>query len=402
MRVVNIRLRDFRNYPELDLRPTSGLNLLVGENAQGKTNLLEAIHLLATTRSLKASREGEMIRHGGACAGVWAEVESETSGTALLEVEIYPGDRKSVRINGSRRERVTELLGQINVVFFGALDLGIVSGEPSLRRRYLNTEISQTSPKYCFDLANYRKVLEQRNRLLRDLRERPIRNSGLEAWDEQLAAYGAMLVDKRRFYIERLAPLAEDVHRELTDGRETLTVRYLPNLPIGDARTPEAVADLFRAELARMRPEEIRRGTSLVGPQRDDLQFCIGGVDARPFGSQGQQRTVVLSLKLAEFRLMEALLGEPPVLLLDDVMSDLDDARRAHLLRWIDRKCQTFVTCTSLESFPRAILEGAQVYRVAQGTVEADAAQAPKKARHARASASGAEKRGDGPASSVA
>lgn len=372
MRVLTLRLRDFRNYAALELSPAPGLNVLVGENAQGKTNLLEAIHLLATTRSLKASREGEMVRQGAPSAGVWAEVEREDSGSAVLEVEVFPGDKKTVRVNGSRGERVMELLGRVNVVFFGALDLGIVSGEPSLRRRYLSTEISQMSPRYCFDLAAYRKVLEQRNRLLRDLRDRPMRNSGLEAWDEQLVLYGSTLVEKRRFYVENLAPLADDVHRELTDGRESLKVRYLPNLPIGESRSAEEIAGVFRDELARMRGEEMRRGTSLVGPQRDDLQFLIGERDARTYGSQGQQRTVVLSLKLAEFLLMEAQLGEPPILLLDDVMSDLDDGRRGHLLKWIERKCQSFVSCTSLESFPDKVVSGARVYRVEAGALRID------------------------------
>ncbi len=369
MQVQSIRLRDFRNYAELVVSPAPGLNVLVGQNAQGKTNLLEAVHLLATTRSLKASREAEMIRQSAAAANIWAEVEREKTGPVLLEVDVFPGDKKAVRVNGSKRDRVMELLGQINVVFFGALDLSIVSGEPSVRRRYLSTEISQISPKYCFDLASYRKVLEQRNRLLRDLRERPVRNSGLEAWDEQLVLYGATLVEKRRFYIERLAPLADEVHRKLTEGRENLTVRYVPNLRLGEARRAEEVAEVFRAQIAEMRVDEMRRGTSLVGPQRDDLQFLIGEMDARPFGSQGQQRTVVLSIKLAEYLLIEAQIGEPPILLLDDVMSDLDDGRRGHLLKWIHRKCQTFMTCTSLESFPQDIVEEAKVYRVDAGTI---------------------------------
>src|SRR5579872_1103783 len=177
MRLQELKLRHFRNYTELSLAPGHGLNIFVGENAQGKSNLLEAIYLLATSRSLRAGRESEMIQRAAEMAAVAAEVIREREGDVGLELSVFQTDKKSVRVNGVRRARVIELLGQLNAVFFGALDLGIVSGEPAIRRRWLNLEISQISPKYCFDLAAYKKVLEQRNRLLRDLRDRPYRDS---------------------------------------------------------------------------------------------------------------------------------------------------------------------------------------------------------------------------------
>jgi DNA replication and repair protein RecF len=387
MRLRELKLRNFRNYTALDLTPGEGLNLFVGENAQGKSNLLEAVFLLATSKSLRAGRESEMIQRTAEMAAVGAEVAREREGDVGLELSVFQTDKKSIRVNGVRRPRVIELLGQLNAVFFGAVDMGIVSGEPSLRRRYLNLEISQISPKYCFDLAAYKKALDQRNRLLRDLRERPYRNSGLDAWNEQLVRHGAPLIEKRRFFIERLAPLADEIHRDLTDGRESLEVRYLPSIPLSPARentdqspnaqrpTPSAnpswaaVADAFRAEVERVAADEMRRGVTLTGPQRDDLQFLINGADARTYGSQGQQRTVVLSLKLAEFRLMEEYVGEAPVMLLDDVMSDLDDARQKHLLGSLRRRCQTFLTCTSLRAFPPDILAEAHVYHVREGMV---------------------------------
>jgi DNA replication and repair protein RecF len=375
MHLQSLQLRHFRNYKELLLEPGAGLNILVGENAQGKSNVLEAIYLLATSKSLRAGRDSEMIHNSAEMAAVGAEVVREREGDVSLEMAVLPSEKKTVRINGMKRARVIDLLGQLNAVFFGALDLGIVTADPSIRRRYLNLEISQISPKYCFDLAGYKKTLEQRNRLLRDLRDRPYRDGSLEAWNEQLFRYGAPLFEKRRFFIQRLSPLAEEIHRALSDGRETLEIRYQPSVPLPDDSDLLAIDRAFREEVERIGGEEIRRGVTLTGPQRDDLQFMINGADARSFGSQGQQRTVVLSLKLAEFRLMEEYVGEPPVMLLDDVMSDLDDLRRSHLLCWMRRRCQTFLTCTNLRDFPDDILADSHIYHISAGTILSDGAK---------------------------
>jgi DNA replication and repair protein RecF len=406
----------------LEFVPGEGLNILHGANAQGKSNILESLSLLATTRSLRAGRESELILNGMEMAHVVAEIDREREGEVELQVSVFQSDKKAVRINGLKRGRVVELLGQFNAVFFGAIDLAIVNGDPSERRHYLNVEISQISPRYVYDLGHYKRVLEQRNRLLRDLRERPRspQGSGLDEWNEQLVRYGAPLFDKRRFYMERLAPLADQIHRDLTEGKEGLEIRYLPSIPLpteisasslvrestreerylaaaeseADARSgsaassvtaavlpeapesplrgAEAIAAAFHRHLSRVAEDELRRGTTLIGPQRDDLTFLINGLDARAYGSQGQQRTVALALKLAEFRLIEDYVGEPPVMLLDDVMSDLDDTRRNHLLTWIQRRCQTFLTCTNLRSFPKEILTGATLFKVEAGTVTPD------------------------------
>ena len=454
MRVCQLKLSDFRNYRELDLKPAGGINILYGENAQGKSNVLEALWLLATTRSLRASRESELILRDSEIAHVTAEVDREREGDVELQVSVFQGDnKKAVRVNGMKRERVMDLLGQFNAVFFGALDLNIVTGEPTDRRHYLNVEISQISPRYVVNMGHYKRVLQQRNRLLRDLRDRPRppADLGLDVWTQQLVHFGAPLLDTRRFYVERLAPLAAQIHRELTDGRETLDVRYVPSFALpqeegekrrgeegqtkgtsaqsdtsvretneerymtearqaADADTADAneaalaqntseertlaadtppnapqtalsaterVANAFHAQLLAVGREEARRGTTLVGPQRDDLSFSINGADARIYGSQGQQRTVALSLKLAEFRLIEEYVGEPPVMLLDDVMSDLDDARRRHLLTWVRGRGQTFITCTNLRAFPADILAEAATFQVTAGTLTADARPKP-------------------------
>ncbi len=427
MHVRHLKLNSFRNYTELELTPGAGINILYGENAQGKTNVLEALSLLATTRSLRASRESELIRQGAEVAHVSAEVEREQMGEAELEVSVFQTDKKAVHINGSKRPRVIDILGQFNAVFFGSIDLSIVTGEPADRRHYLNVEISQISPRYVYDLGHYKRVLAHRNRLLKELRDRPRppQELGLDIWNEQLITYGAPIVEKRLFYLSRLAPLAEKVHRELTEGRETLEIRYLPSLrlpeppktitsasagtrireesresryvseletipeSLGESAMPQTPPDspleatdslssAFRQQLTALELEEARRGTTLLGPQRDDIGFFINGVEARLYGSQGQQRTATLALKLAEFQLIEDYVGESPVMLLDDVMSDLDDSRRAHLLSWIRRRCQTFITCTSLRSFPKEILAEASTFHVVSGVITPDVRKKPR------------------------
>ena len=422
MRVCQLKLSQFRNYRELDFHPGAGINILHGDNAQGKSNILEAISLLATTRSLRASRESELVYREEEAASVNAEIGREREGDVELQVSVFQGDKKAVRVNGMKRPRVVDLLGEFNAVFFGSIDLAIVTGEPTDRRHYLNVEISQISPRYVYDLGHYKRALAQRNRVLRDLRDRPRppESSGIEAWNEQLVTFGSTLFDKRRFYTERLAPLADQIHRELTEGRESLELRYMPSIvlpslhggatlaresreeryladtqeaagesseeSIPQNRPPaplsgaEAIAAAFREQLTGVGAEEARRGTTLLGPQRDDLCLFINGMDARLYGSQGQQRTVALALKLAEFRLIEDYIGEPPVLLLDDVMSDLDDQRRNHLLQYARRRCQTFITCTNLRSFPKEILAEAATFHVAAGTVTADAKRKSKPA----------------------
>ena len=388
MYIREIRLRGFRNYTELNLHPNDGLNVLVGRNAQGKSNVLESIYLLATSKSLRAGRDSEMIQQGGDLATVTAEVIRQTDADVEVEVAILPSDKKSVRINGVRRPRVIELLGRLNAVHFSSADLGVVSGEPALRRRFLNLEISQISPKYVYDLASYKKALEQRNRLLRDLRERPYADSGLDVWSEQLVRYGAPMYDKRRFFVERLAPLADEIHRELTDGKETLSIHYLPSVPLAEERTESATETAFRNQLRSSSAEEVRRGVTVVGPQRDDIRFLINGWDARLYGSMGQQRTVVLSLKMAQFRLMQDYVGEAPVMLLDDVFSDLDDRRREHLLSWVRGRCQTFITTTNLHALAPEILTESAIYEVEAGRIERqEAAVAPEPAPAAEAKA---------------
>jgi DNA replication and repair protein RecF len=386
MRVTRLELFDFRNYHHLRLEPAPGLNLLVGPNAQGKTNLLESLYALATTKSARASRDSEMVRFGADACRIVADVAREAAGDVEVEMAIgaagatnIGAERKIVKVNHGKQARVTDLIGNFNTVLFSSIDLDIVRGEPESRRRFLNYEIAQVSPRYVLALAVYKRALEQRNRLLKDVRWGHVGVDSLDAWTAQLIEHGAKLIERRRAYIEKLSAHAAEVHRALTNDVETLTVEYAPSFPLGTTVvTAEDAVTAFRNALAGVRRDEIQRGTTLLGPQRDDLAFRVGAdtegaVDVKTFGSQGQQRTVALSLRLAERRLIEEMVGEPPVVLLDDVLSDLDEQRRAQIFALALSGGQTFLTTTDLAAIPPAAVAEGQVWRVTAGEVEKQA-----------------------------
>ncbi len=373
MHLTKLVLANFRNYASLHLVPNAGLNLITGENAQGKTNLLEAVYLLATGRPLRTSKEDELIRWEAEEAAVRAHIHREHALNVEVEVHLARNRPRVVKVDG-QTYRAAAALGQFNVVVFSALDLETVRGQPADRRRYLDIEISMLSPAYVRVLAGYKRALEQRNRLLKGIREgggmvTPSTIQLLEAWDEQLVRYGASVMVARDRFIAALRPLAQNAHLELAEGREELDIRYAPSTE-GVTSDREQTAQLFRHHLHTVRDEEMRRGSTLVGPQRDDLLLYVNGKEARTYASQGQQRTVMLSLKRAEFELTLQERQEPPIVLLDDVMSDLDNVRRAQLLRMTLRGAQAFITATSAETFPKEILVSARIYRVENGRIE--------------------------------
>ncbi|MBC8143024.1 MAG: DNA replication/repair protein RecF [Armatimonadetes bacterium] len=392
MRVSRLELFDFRNYETCRIEPGAGLNVLVGANAQGKTNLLEAVGVLATTKSVRAGRDTEMVRFGAEACRIVAEVVKETgSGDTLLEIAIGAGgaqstavsastarvsERKLVKINHGKQTRIADLIGHLNAVFFSSLDLDIVRGEPTERRRFLDYEIAQVSPAYLLAYAQFKKALEQRNRLLKDIRFGAMSPDALDAWTEQIIRHGARLMERRRAYIAQLAHHADTVQRGITDGAETLTVEYCPSFALDTGAVGEAeIAEAFRVALAGMRREELARGSTLLGPQRDDLQFRVGtdaasATDVRLYGSQGQQRTVALALRLAERRLLEEMVGEPPVVLLDDVLSDLDERRRKEVLALsLTGGQQTFLTVTETDALPPEARDAATIWEVNAGVI---------------------------------
>ncbi|MFM7320009.1 MAG: DNA replication/repair protein RecF [Armatimonadota bacterium] len=384
MLVRRLALHDFRNIADLAIEPEAGLNLVVGPNAQGKTSLLESLHVLATTKSHRTARDVELVRFGAPATRCLTTIErggSSAGETADLEVAIAAAgstepDRKRVRIDGVRQNRTVDLLGRLQVVLFSVNDVDMVRGEPTERRRFLDYAISQVSPRYALALGAYRKALEQRNRLLKDVRRRAVDADSLDAWSEALAVHGARIVERRADFLARLAPHAAAMHGLLSDGVEKLTVAYKPSFALPAEASVEAAVDAFREALARVRSEEIARGTTLAGPQRDDVMLSVGNgegqtVEVRNFGSQGQQRTAALALRMAERVLAEELSGDPPVVLLDDVLSDLDERRRSQVLAHaLQRGGQTFLTTTETSVLPPDTVDAARVWRLRAGRIE--------------------------------
>ncbi|OUM97924.1 MAG: hypothetical protein BAA04_01005 [Firmicutes bacterium ZCTH02-B6] len=376
MDIRRLILKDFRNYAHLDLEPAGGLNLLAGANAQGKTNLLESILFLAVFRSPRAAREAELVRWGQEEAQAAAQIgRGETTGR--LEVRLRRDGPKAVLWNGAA-QRPQEALGILTAVSFFPDDLDLVKGAPAGRRRLLDVLLCQADGLYRRHLARLNRVLRHRNVQLKGLQGTPKAAALLEVWNEQLVAEAVPIMVRRARAVRRLGQWAAAIHSRITAGRERLELVYQP-FYAGEAGDPQeawedaaAVRDRFQQELRRRQGEELARGVSLVGPQRDDVRFVIDGADARSFASQGQQRTAVLAVKLAELELLKEETAEYPVLLLDDVLSELDATRRAYLLEVVAETVQTFVTTAHLEPLPSSLRERARVFRVQGGTVRPD------------------------------
>jgi DNA replication and repair protein RecF len=357
--VAELSLEGFRNYDHLSLGLSPGFNVLTGRNAQGKTNFLEALYLLATTRLLRGQRDAEAIKEGRTRAIVAAEmIQSRTRVAITLE----RGIRKRASLNGLNLPRAADLIGRLPCVSIGAEDMAIVRGEPTDRRLFLDLELSSLYPGYLRHLTMYKRALEQRNALLREARETPLPAALYEPWEAQLAEHGASLRLYRRRFLDRLSPMTAQTHARMGSG-ERLRLAYAAK---DDANDPESLADA----LAASRGIDAARGGTSAGPHRDDLSLEIDGREARLYGSQGQQRTSVISIKVATLEVARQELGLPPLLLLDDILSDLDERRRALLVEVVlENAGQAVLTCTEAEAAGARILEQARVFEVVAGTV---------------------------------
>ena len=359
MHITRIRLVDFRSYERLALSPAPGLCVLLGENAAGKTNVLEAIFLCALGRSHRTRHDAELVRYGRHAAQVELALSSRT-GTHEIACRLFSAGRRELTVDTKALSRSGELLGTLHVVMFSPEDLRLIKQGPAERRRFLDMELSQLSAAYYYRLQQYNLALKQRNALLK----RETDPALFAPWDEQLATLGAALIHSRAGFMEKLAGVASTLHKELSGG-ETLRVTYQPAF---EAAQPPVIAQAMREALASSLDRDIRLGSTQTGPHRDDILLELNGTDVRAYGSQGQQRTAALALKLSELTLMEELGGEPPVLLLDDVLSELDCARQRMLASAMGH-VQTFLTCTQLAGLHDAGLTGMTVYRVANGAV---------------------------------
>jgi DNA replication and repair protein RecF len=374
--LANVSLFDFRNYAELDLTLERSSTVLFGGKAQGKTNLLEAVVLTALARSPRTQQTSELIRFGQPAARVTCQVQTD-DGMEELETRIIssqvPGQHrveKRFRVNGRERP-MTEVVGRLRVVLFWPDDLQLIKGSGEGRRRFMNMLLSQLDSAHARYLNEYQRLLDQRNALLRAAREGRQAAANLDYWTNALAGSGAAIMVERQRRLLELHPVAAAFHRELTDDRERLELRYRPSgARIGEAPV-ELVAEQLKTAMREAREEEIARGQTAVGPQRDDVEVWLDDNEARYYASQGQQRTAVLSLKLAELHYLTEVTGEQPVLLLDDVMSELDPSRRERLLAALEPGAQTLITAADLQDLPRSILERAAVLRVERGTVHA-------------------------------
>ena len=360
MIVKSIELQNYRNYEKLHMDFSDGTNLLYGDNAQGKTNLLEAIYVCSTTKSHRGSKDKEIIRFQQEESHIKLLVKKRDV-PYRIDMHLKKNKTKGVAINGIPIRKASELFGIVNVVFFSPEDLNIIKNGPSERRRFLDLELCQLNKLYVHALIQYNRVITQRNKLLKDLVFHPEYEETLDIWDEQMIQYGSQVIQFRQEFIEQLNNIILSIHKQLSGEEETLELFYEANTSI----------DQLKNSLAKSRESDLRQKTTGVGPHRDDISFMVNGIDIRKFGSQGQQRTAALSLKLAEIELVKHLVNDYPILLLDDVLSELDGNRQKHLLSGINH-IQTMITCTGLEDFLNHRFPINKVYRVVKGTVISD------------------------------
>ena len=348
MRIIRAKLNHFRNYESCAFEPCAGVNVLLGDNGQGKTNLLEALYLCCTGRSHRTRQDRELIRWEADFASVQVQAE-KADGSHEVEVILPAAGKRKIKIAGREAARSGELMGHVTGVLFSPEDLRMVKDGPAERRRMVDMTLAQLRPAYYYALQRYNRALKQRNEVLRAAALNPALAATLDLWDEQLSAAGAELMRHRRAYIEKLSATAGETYREIAGGREQFQVRYRPSVAAGD--DAQSILDALLAA----RETDLRRATTSVGAHRDEVFLTVDGREARAFGSQGQQRTAALSLRLSELNVMREEMGEWPILMLDDVMSELDPSRRRQLIGRL-AGIQTIVTCTDADD-----LSGAEV-----------------------------------------
>lgn len=366
MFIKNIELKNFRNYESLTLDFDERVNLILGDNAQGKTNLVEAIYVSSFGKSFRTGSDYKLIKFGEKEAFISVEAAKEDFDTEveiLIKAKGSASTEKFVKKDKKNITKVSDLLSNILIVVFSPEDLKIVKDEPEKRRKFINRELCQISLSYYDNLSNYKKALLQRNTYLK---EAAIDSDLLDVWDVQLSKYGAAIIKLREKYIEKIAKFSAAIHSGITGGEENLEIKYDPNLSIQP--TVEDQEARFYETLKMSFDSDLRNRSTQVGPHRDDISFFVNGVDMRAFGSQGQQRTCALSLKLAELSLIKEDTGENPILILDDVMSELDQRRQEFLIETL-RENQLFITTTDMDSNILSRIQNARIFRVKEGKV---------------------------------
>ncbi len=357
MNIKSLELDNFRNYDKLNIHFEEGTNILYGNNAQGKTNVLEAVYLSGTSKSHKGSKDKEMIRFGKEESHIRVFVEKKDK-IFQIDMHLKKNRTKGIAINRIPIKKASELFGILNIVFFSPEDLNIIKNGPKERRRFLDSELCQLNKIYLAELAKYNKILNQRNKLLKDIYFRPELKDTLPVWDMQLIEYGRRIIRERFKFVEQLNEIVTDIHFKISGEKERITLGYEPNT--GELE--------FEQELKNSMERDLKLGQTSIGPHKDDLSFRIKDMDIRKFGSQGQQRTCALSLKLAEIQLVKKIIKDSPVLLLDDVLSELDSSRQNYLLNNISGT-QTIITCTGLDEFVRNRFYIDRTFEVIEGQI---------------------------------
>lgn len=368
MHIKQLALRNYRNYKQVNITFNNKINVIIGENAQGKTNLLESIYVLAFTKSYRTPRDPELIKWDNEFAKLTATIQKKNNNLPV-EMIIYKGGKK-VKLNHLEQRKLSDYIGSLNIVMFAPEDLTIVKGPPHVRRRFIDMELGQIQPTYLYHLGQYQKVLRQRNHLLKKIqRNKESDTTFLTVLTEQLITHATIILKKRFDFIKLLRKWAIPLHYELSRELETLEIDYNATIDVLEDDKEEKIKDIYVQRFKTIEQSEIDRGVTLIGPHRDDLTFHINKRDVKLFGSQGQQRTTALSIKLAEIELIYNEIGEYPVLLLDDVLSELDDYRQTHLLNTIQGKVQTFVSTTSIDGIDHETIKKADIFTVTNGII---------------------------------
>lgn len=364
MIVQSLSLADFRNYGLQTIEFSRGVNIFYGDNAQGKTNILEAIYLCSTNKSYRGSRDRDMIRFG--CEEAHLKLIGEKREIPYrIDMHLKKNKSKGIAVNSVPIRKASELLGLLHVVFFSPEDLQLIKNGPSERRRFLDMELCQLDKIYMQQLAGYNRCLVQRNTLLKEAGIRPDSLATLDVWDKQLCECGRQVIRRRAQFVQEIVPYIRDIHKRLSGEREELDISYEPNVE----------ENMFEPVLEKNRDRDLRMKQTMTGPHRDDIRFLVKRqgsdqtTDIRTFGSQGQQRTAALSVKMAEIELVKQKTGDTPVLLLDDVLSELDSSRQTYLLDGI-RDIQTMITCTGLDDLVSHRFHMDRIFRVENGIVK--------------------------------
>lgn len=366
MYIEQLSLTNYRNYEQLNFSFENKVNVIVGENAQGKTNVMESIYVLALAKSHRTVNDKELIRWDQDYAKIEGRIHKKYGSVPMQLIISKKG--KKAKCNHIEHRRLSQYVGNMNVVMFAPEDLNLVKGSPQVRRRFIDIEIGQVSPIYLHDISQYQKILQQRNHYLKMLQVGKQTNpTVLEILTEQFIQTAVKIVKKRFEFLQLLENLAKPIHKGISRGLETLEIHYKPSVDVLETQDMSKMIEYFEEKFTKVKSREMERGTTLFGPHRDDLKFFVNGYDVQTFGSQGQQRTTALSVKLAEIELIHSEIGEYPILLLDDVLSELDDYRQSHLLNTIQGKVQTFVTTTSVNGIEHQTLKEASTFEVKSG-----------------------------------